>query len=83
MVSVPLTITFLLFVFDAFIFATASQSAEHAKLYRNKAVHLFDLGFIFMLISLSSVLVQISMWVAIMGIILAILLTSYWIYTKQ
>jgi hypothetical protein len=45
MVSVPLTITFLLFVFDAFIFATASQSAEDAKLYRSKAVHLFDLGF--------------------------------------
>jgi len=78
MISLPLTVTFLLFVFDAFIFATASQSDEHARMFRNRAVYLFYSGVIIMLISLFSILVQISLWLAFIGVVTAIVLTLYW-----
>lgn len=80
MISLPLSVTFLLFVFDALIFASASQSAEHAKLFRDRAVYLFYLGLLLMLISLFSILAQISLWIAFIGIGLAIALTLYWAY---
>lgn len=82
MISLPLSVTFLTFVFDAFIFASSSQSDEHAKLFRKRAVYLFYLGVILMLISLFSILAQISLWIAFVGIGLAIVLTFYWGYTR-
>jgi len=83
MISLPLTVTFLLFVFDAFIFATASQSDEHAKLFRNRAVFLFYFGISMMLISLFSIIVQISLWLAITAIAVSIVLILYWGYARK
>ena len=77
-ISLPLTVTFLLFVFDAFIFATASQSDEHAKIYRNRAVYLFYSAVTIMQVSLFSILVQISLWLAFVGVATALILTLFW-----
>lgn len=80
MISLPLSVTFLLFVFDALFFAIASQSVENAKLWRNRVAYLFYLGLLLMLISLFTILAQISLWIALGGIGQAIVLMLYFGY---
>lgn len=80
MISLPLSVTFLLFVFDALFFAIASQSVENANLWRNRVSYLFYLGLVLMLISLFSILAQISLWIALVGIGQAIVLMLYFGY---
>lgn len=83
MISLPLTTTFLLFMFGAFIFATASQSSEHAKIWGKKAKNVIYLGFLSMLTSLFSILAQISLWLSLIETGLAIVLSFYWVYTRE
>jgi hypothetical protein len=81
MISFPLALTFVMFTFAAICFADASWRQKSGLV--DAAMGFFAIGFFSLLVSLVLVLLQISVTVAVFGLILCILATIRWIIKSR